>query len=402
MQSLPSSVASVAQCGNSIACLTQSSSWLVDSSASNHISAIKREMAVFSAKTATWEEIERSESYLVSCMFEEAAALAFSIIGNLLENCQTGGFENYSMNERDDMLESAGMVLAQSMKELARTSEILNELKLLFGSVTAIPVQVFITGACFQISEVPSSGVERYLEEFLGKWLYKDEGYYLSVEETADREGFGKQFAIGVNQYLEVVDLYVTTCLGMVLRDIDSAISWVEKAALPEEKRQELLRRLLLMNASKAAISSSQAVVSSLLVDKHGTESAFLEEQKTYNKSSKNLESGYLANRETSVEETILKLSGQGAPCFWWFRTITLKFGNAKLVLSNGNIFLGCLLLVACYFVRRKQASLKGVLKKQVMSMKKALVDLWQLAFSYQVNPLAAVQPLPTTTRGSR
>ncbi|KAG5022510.1 hypothetical protein JHK82_018421 [Glycine max] len=33
------------------------------------------------------------------------------------------------------------------------------------------------------------------------------------------------------------------------------------------------------------------------------------------------------------------------------------------------------------------------------MAVKRALVDLWQLAFSYQVNPLAAVQPLSATTR---
>ena len=32
--------------------------------------------------------------------------------------------------------------------------------------------------------------------------------------------------------------------------------------------------------------------------------------------------------------------------------------------------------------------------------MKKAVVDLWQLAFSYQVNPLAAAQPLPSSTPG--
>ncbi|WMV37024.1 hypothetical protein MTR67_030409 [Solanum verrucosum] len=43
-----------------------------------------------------------------------------------------------------------------------------------------------------------------------------------------------------------------------------------------------------------------------------------------------------------------------------------------------------------------------SVLKRQASSTKKALVDFWQLAFSYQVNPLAAVQPLPPATRGSR
>lgn len=37
---------------------------------------------------------------------------------------------------------------------------------------------------------------------------------------------------------------------------------------------------------------------------------------------------------------------------------------------------------------------------RQATTAKKALVDAWQLAFSVQVNPLAAVQPLPAATRG--
>ena len=38
--------------------------------------------------------------------------------------------------------------------------------------------------------------------------------------------------------------------------------------------------------------------------------------------------------------------------------------------------------------------------QEQGSSMKKALVDLWQLAFSYQVNPLAIAQPLSGAARG--
>ena len=42
------------------------------------------------------------------------------------------------------------------------------------------------------------------------------------------------------------------------------------------------------------------------------------------------------------------------------------------------------------------------IVTRQAVFMKKALVDLWQLAFSYQVNPLAAVQPLAAVTRGGQ
>ncbi|KAL7253639.1 hypothetical protein ACSBR1_008068 [Camellia fascicularis] len=98
--------------------------------------------------------------------------------------------------------------------------------------------------------------------------------------------------------------------------------------------------------------------------------------------------------------QTILKIS-QRVPCFWWFHTITFKFGNGQLVISNAKIVLGCLMILMYYVLQRKQATLKRIFKRQALSMKAALVDLWQLAFSYQVNPLAAVQPVPAATRGT-
>ncbi|CAI9099031.1 OLC1v1035789C1 [Oldenlandia corymbosa var. corymbosa] len=350
-------------------------------------------MAFPAENLSTWEEIDRSESYLVSGMFEEASLLASSIIKDLIENHQTESVEDSDENRFDDMLESAAMVLVQSMKELGRTLHILKELELLFGSVTAVPVLVFITGTCLQISEGASSGADRYLEEFLGKWIYKDEGYYL-LDETGMVNGkrVSKQLSLAVDKYLEIVDLYLITCLGAVTKKTDIAISWVEKAALPEEKRQELLRRLNSMSALN--VSSSRASVPSSHVDDLGVESAL--------KTSKNLESEYQVNKRNSVNETVLKLSRQQVPRFWWFRNITLKFGSHRLVISNGKVFMSCVVLLLCYYLRRKQASLQRVLKKQALSVKKAVLDLWQLAFSYQVNPLAAVQPLPAAPRGSR
>lgn len=42
-------------------------------------------------------------------------------------------------------------------------------------------------------------------------------------------------------KYLKVAEVYAVTLLGMFLRDTELAITWVEKAELPEEKRQVLL-----------------------------------------------------------------------------------------------------------------------------------------------------------------
>ncbi|XP_059634639.1 protein APEM9 isoform X2 [Cornus florida] len=272
-------------------------------------------MATSVSNRPIWEEIERSESYLVCCMFEEAVSLASSVLRRLCDNECTEGREDIELN---DMLESAGMVLVQSLKELGRTIEILNELKLLFGSVTGIPVQVLLTGVYFQISEAPS-GVREFLEEFLSKWRYVDEQYYVLATAEANVsyvEGCEGRFMLGVDEYLEVVEVYVITFLGMVLGEMDLAISWVEKATLPEEKRQELLRRLHSLCSSKLTSSS------------HGSlEPSLADELDTSEGSPKALKAHFPSNGDDDKRKAILKLYGQGVPCFWWFRTINLKFG---------------------------------------------------------------------------
>ncbi|MCE2055932.1 hypothetical protein HAX54_043756 [Datura stramonium] len=351
----------------------------------------------------TWEGIELSERYLVCCMFQEAASLSSSIIKQLVEN---KGKTNACVEdncELGDMLESAGMVLVQSSKELGRTSEILKQLKVLFGSVTAIPAQVFLTGVCLQMPDGPSAEVQEILEEFLRKWRYVDGKYYTVASMEADvpcTEEFSNQISLGVDKYLEIIELYVITFLGRILGNLDLAISWVEKTALPEEKKQDLLRRLHSMNTLKLG-SSSQSSALPLLIDECTTDFTSLVEEKSCNGTANILEHKDQFKGENTTEQSLMEFSRRRTP-FWWFRTITLKFGSSRLVLSNGSIFLGFLAALVYYIVRRKQASLWSFLKRQTSSAKKALVDFWQLAFSYQVNPLAAVQPLPPATRGNR
>ncbi|KAK6152101.1 hypothetical protein DH2020_014736 [Rehmannia glutinosa] len=292
-------------------------------------------MAITDEQTPIWEEIDRAESYLVCCMFEESASSASSILKRLLENFNGShkGLEvskNFG-NEWDDMVESAGMVLVQSLKQLQR--------------------------ACFQMSESLSTTVQGYLEEFLNNWIYMDDRYYpLSGAEASvsDTEGSSFMFSIGVDEYLEVVELYVITLLATTLKDTDLAISWVEKAMLPMEKRQELLRRLQSLNSSMVT-SSSQTSKSPQLPDEY-----FLRDQKPFNEHQKDIESEYLSSGvNITAKEEILKFSRQRVPCFWWFRNIRLKLGNTEVVVPTGKIMLASLLLLTYYFTRKKQAVLK-------------------------------------------
>ncbi|XP_043711775.1 protein APEM9 isoform X2 [Telopea speciosissima] len=338
------------------------------------------------------------ESFLVCCMFEEAVSLASSILRHI---CNSDA--PIDEIQLEDMMESSGMILVQSLKELGRTPEMLNELKFLFGSVTAIPVQVVLTGACFQISESSCSGLQEFLSEFLSNWRYVDG----QAGQFGDHyERYDGHSVLGVDKYLEVVEVYTITLLGMVLNEKDVAISWLEKAELPEEKRQELLRRLCSLY-SPSATKSSRAVDSLSLSEVNKAHAAFVKERSIseVDESLRSSKAGYSSDGMIGRKQgqAILKLSERMHQCFWWSRTVNLKFGNARLVLTHGKIVLWSSLIVVIYYVlRQKRVTLRRIASRKVSSVKKALVDMWQLAFSVQVNPLAAVQPLPVAARGSR
>ncbi|KAJ8628832.1 hypothetical protein MRB53_022155 [Persea americana] len=356
--------------------------------------------------SATWQQIELSESYLVCCMFEEAATLASSILRCL---CDTGSTEGAEHVQLDNMMESAGMVLVQSLKELRRTSELFDELKALFGSVTAIPVEVLLTGACFQISEGCSSGLQAVLEEFLGKWKYVNAQSYVltNVEMQRTSERCPVCSVLETEKYLKVAEVYAVTLLGMFLRDTELAITWVEKAELPEEKRQEMLRRLRSLYPLKDSKSSLRPGTPE--IEERGRGDATIGTKSSIS-GSEQLSSAFKDQKTLNGDITkpaISKASHHShllerlVPCFWWYRTVTLKFGNAWFVLTQGRIVLWSTFILFIYYLfRSKGAAFKRIALRQAVSAKKALVDAWQLAFSVQVNPLAAVQPLPAAPRG--
>lgn len=98
---------------------------------------------------------------------------------------------------------------------------------------------LFLLRVCFQISEGLSSDFHEYLVEFLNNWRYLEQEQRFSADATvAQKEGIGKELSLGVDGYLNMVEIYVITYLGTVTKEIDLAISWVENAKIPEEKRQ--------------------------------------------------------------------------------------------------------------------------------------------------------------------
>lgn len=78
-----------------------------------------------------------------------------------------------------------------------------------------------------------------------------------------------------------------------------------------------------------------------------------------YEGSPEALKAQYGPNGEDVKKHAILKMSGRVDSCFWWFRSITLKFGSVQFVISNGKILLGCLILFIYYVLRGKQETMK-------------------------------------------
>ncbi|KAI7757180.1 hypothetical protein M8C21_008046 [Ambrosia artemisiifolia] len=334
----------------------------------------------------TWDQIEVAESYLVCSMFEQASSTSSRVLNQLHDkDCSNGIVED----ELNDMLESAGMVFLQSLKELGRTLEIVNELTKLYGSLAAIPVQVFLAGACFHMQEDPH-GAQKFFEKFLSKWEYAN-GQYNAREGVETNKSYmkdtGNRLSLGVDSYLQVVEAYITLHTG-ILRQTSYVINWVEKASLPEHIRQELLRRLQSMNTSKD--TGSQASTSALLTAGNDTVVSLKKEGMKQ------------VDGDGAAKQAILRYSSQNVSTFWLFRKFNIKLGGIRFAVSNGNILLTALVLLMYYFMRRKKYTVTSILKGQAQFVKKTIIDLWQLAFSYQVNPLAAVETLQTPNRVSR
>ncbi|ESW24993.1 hypothetical protein PHAVU_004G178000 [Phaseolus vulgaris] len=337
---------------------------------------------------AIWKEIEASESFLVCSMYQEAASLASSILERL----------RHESLATLDMLESTAMVLLQAFIHLPRTQQILDQLTVHFISVKAIPPRVLLTGACFQIAQGSGLGVQKFVEDFLNGWSLEDARYCAVITETNVEDGSKEErrFVLEIHEYLEVVELYAVTLLATVRKDVDLAISWVENALLPEENRQGLLRRLRSMHSPESTILSQIPFPRS---PTNSNEDYSLKEQNMSEGLPQAFKTKHLNNEKDRSKNSLIKLSERIEACFCFFRGIHLKIGSTKFVITSGKIMLGCLLVFIYYVFRKKQATVKRIVRRQAISIKRALVDLWQLAFSYQVNPLAAVQPPSAATR---
>lgn len=359
-----------------------------------------RTMGTSAQESPLWKRIDDAEYYLVSGSFDQAVLTALSVANEI----HMASLESASdQDELLEMLESAGMVLVQALKELRRASEMFAQLKMMFGSVPSVPARVFLTGATIQMAEGSISDLRPIFEEYLANWRYTDdEVYVFDGGNDSTSNGFVVKSIMSTSQYFEVAELYTVTFLCIVSQDSETAISWAEKAHLTEQSRQDLLKKL---HAVQLAANKKLSTVEGV----KQTAERNLSTSTNDSTPSPHEDPPKIVPACDGLKKVLLKSAQQSQrvanhfdPFFWWFHSIRLKFGKIHIVLPSGKlVFLFSLLFSAMYVLRRKTAGLKRTVFQQAASLRRAFFDALQLAFSVQMNPLAAVQQVPQAPRGS-
>ncbi|CAM0909735.1 unnamed protein product [Alopecurus aequalis] len=349
-----------------------------------------------------WKQIDDAECYLVSGSFDQAVLTVLSVADQIRTDAAR---ELHDGDELLEMLELAGMVLVQALKELRRTSEMFIQLKAMFGSVASVPVKVFLTGATMLMAEGSGPDLRPVFEEYLAKWRYTDNQVYaLNGGQERSSNGHIVMSSMATEEYLEVAELYTVTFLGIASNEPESAISWVEKAELTDQDRQELLKKLHALQTvsnkkRSAATGAKQSAERNLSDSVNGSTQPTHEDAPT---STTRAPNGKTHGLPKSIEPSLQHVTNKFDPLFWWFHSVRIKFGKTHIVLPSGKLMLlFSLLFSTLYVLRRKGASLKRAVFQQASSLRRAFLDALQLAFSVQMNPLAAVQHTPQAPRVS-
>ncbi|KAM3213259.1 hypothetical protein ACQJBY_065951 [Aegilops geniculata] len=287
----------------------------------------------------------------------------------------------------------------------SRTTEMFVQLKAMYGSVASIPVKVFLTGATMLMAEGSGPDLRPIFEDFLAKWRYTDDQVYvLNGEQERSSNGLIVTSTMATEEYLEVVELYTVTFLSIASGEPENAISWVEKAELIEQDRQELLEKLHALQPAanekpSTATGAKQSAERNLSTSEKGPKPATHDDGPTITTRAPNVKTNGLPK---SIEPSLQRVANNFDPMFWWFHSVRVKFGRMHIVLPSGKLMLlFSLLFSSVYILRRKGAGLKRVVFQHASSLRRAFLDALQLAFSVQMNPLAAVQQTPQAPRGS-
>ncbi|KAH7289655.1 hypothetical protein KP509_30G013100 [Ceratopteris richardii] len=319
-----------------------------------------------------------------------------------------------------DMIDAAGMVLLQVYSESGRSSLIFKDVEAIFGSIAKLPPSIFWAGMCLQISARCYSEAQLSIETFLKERTYSTLEYlYFHAFKPASRH-YGKSFGLSPERYVQIIDLYCVEVLAKGLGKLSDALQRVAETDLPAGNKQDIIKKL-----NKLAVSMDRPADTSLSGYPEKTSRDTSEYQKYFSKSrvsgSEEINSDATSSKEvirrfdsdSSLKNIFLlspimdyfsgwmsssSMNRSGVPR-WKMAIVTLKqrklqFGGAAVIF----------IMIAIYRRRYQLSRLFHNLGKAGRLVLSAIFislrELWDVAFSVQVNPLAAVQPLPSTFYG--
>ncbi|XP_019425067.1 PREDICTED: uncharacterized protein LOC109333942 [Lupinus angustifolius] len=271
---------------------------------------------------ATWEEIDVAETYLICSMYQQAASTASSNLNRLSQSPFPHAHVQLDVGRVDVQhhipRSQETFLNAKSDLHYYLYKLIIHYTKTLRCSFFSLFCCWF--KACSQIEQGSDlDHVQQYLEDFLNGWNPVDPQYAtLIAEPNVDCETrYGRHFVLEIDQYLQLVELYVVTLLATVLKHVDLAISWVENnASLPEENRQALLRRLHSMHSLKSTTLNSPT---------DNIKAYSLKELNACEGSTKALSGKHANNKKYASKEAVLKLSERIEPYLCYFRSIIFR-----------------------------------------------------------------------------
>eukprot|EP00250_Pteridium_aquilinum_P024379 c28993_g1_i1 orf=685-1902(-) len=370
-----------------------------------------------------WAHIDEAERHLICSQYDEAAELSATLLRELSEvqvfpGHLEGTHSFIDLDEVEDMIESAGMVSIQAYSESGRSSKILIDLESIFGSLAKIPSSLFLSGVCLQISAGFYAEAKVSLESFLDHWAFTS----LCAESCMFKpssEQSHKSLCLKPKEYIQMSKLYSVQVLGKGLKTIDAAMRWVDKADIPTDIKQDLKEELKRVSLGFDRKDSRDLVIHYKVTE--GTAKAGACVDSFFNNPAisegvelkdKNLV-GKQACKEDNVQSlgrtfhfcspTMKFLSGwmtSSVNCSMYssrWQKVLAVFHQKKALFSGAAMVF---LLIALHKQRSKLSRVLAGLGRVSMNFSRAifvmLFDFWQLAFSVQLNPLAAVQPLPS------
>jgi hypothetical protein len=272
---------------------------------------------------------------------------------------------------------------------------------------------------CLQISAGVLLAAHAALEEFLAVWASNNTrevsipvaghlGKYRSavvVSSSINGESSSRML-LTEEKFGGIAEIYVVQVLVKGFRDPKSAVEWIQQANLTQEKRMELLKKVHLTTVTASTNVATSPVASSVSAEVATGRNEPAKSAGSLESSDNCSEVKLNANR--SLAKTSALWKSFSLPDVFFSMRMLLELAVVRLSAASSSrwgylptavhkhraLTIGALMSLFLFLLLRERHYLRRFTIKSLSAIQAGVSDLWQLAFSMQINPLAAVQPL--------